>query len=64
MDASSTGTQTYTIPNYASTNVVEVYLNGFRLEPTNEYTITSAGVVTTVNSVNSGGRLMIVVWRF
>lgn len=63
-DVSTTGVATYTIPNYASTNIVEVYLNGFRLELTTEYTISSEGVVTTVNSVNSGGRLLVVVWRF
>lgn len=64
LTASSSGTQTYTIPDYAATNIVEVYLNGFRLEPINEYTLTDAGVITTVNSVNENGRLMIVVWRF
>lgn len=63
-DVASTGVATYTIPNYASTNIVEVYLNGFRLELTVEYTVSSEGVVTTVNSVNSGGRLLVVVWRF
>ena len=62
--ASSSGTLSCTITDYASTNVVEVYLNGFRLEPTNEYTVSSAGVVTTVNTVNADGRLMVVVWRF
>lgn len=64
LTATSSGTQTYTIPDYAATNIVEVYLNGFRLEPINEYTLTDAGVITTVNSVNEDGRLMIVVWRF
>ena len=63
-DVSSTGIATYTIPSYVSTNIVEVYLNGFRLELTREYTLSSEGVVTTVNSVNSGGRLLVVVWRF
>ena len=62
--ASADGVQSYTIPNYVSSNVVEGYLNGLRLEPTNEFTVSSAGVFTTVNSVTSGGRLMIVVWRF
>lgn len=63
-DVSSTGVATYTIPSYVSTNIVEVYLNGFRLELTREYTLSPEGVVTTVNSVNSGGRLLVVVWRF
>lgn len=63
--ATSSGTQSVAIPNYdASTDFVDAYLNGFLLVPTDEYTISSAGTLTTVNTVNSGGVLTIVVWRF
>lgn len=53
--ATSTGVQSFTIPSYNSKMIIDVYLNGFLLIPTTEYTISSSGVVTTVNSINSGG---------
>lgn len=53
--ATSTGVQSFQIPSYSTKMIVDVYLNGFLLVPTNEYTISSSGVVTTVNSINSGG---------
>ena len=63
----TTGQYTTTIPNYASTNYVDVYFNGFLLNPAGganaEYTLTSAGVFTSVNTLNTGGHLVIVCWR-
>lgn len=53
--ATSTGKQSFTIPSYNSKMIIDVYLNGLLLVPTTEYTISSSGVVTTVNSINSGG---------
>lgn len=59
--AEADGVQTYTIPEYSEDMIVDVYLNGFLLIPTTEYTIDSSGVITTVNSVKTGGVLTILV---
>lgn len=63
--AVSTGSQSVAIPEYsASSCFIDAYLNGFLLVPDDEYTISSSGTLTTVNTVNSGGVITIVVWRF
>lgn len=59
--AEADGVQTYTIPNYSEDMIIDVYLNGFLLIPTTEYTIDSSGVITTVTSVKTGGVLTILV---
>ena len=62
--ASTTGAYQTTIPSYdASTCFVDAYLNGLSLIPNTEYTVSSSGVFQTVNTVNTGGVIMIVVWR-
>lgn len=62
--ASSTGAYQTTIPSYdASSCFVDAYLNGLSLVPNTEYTVNSSGVFQTVNTVNTGGVIMIVVWR-
>lgn len=62
--ASATGAYQTTIPDYdASKCFVDAYLNGLLLTPSSEYTVSSAGVFQTVNTVNSGGEIVIVVWR-
>lgn len=62
--ASATGAYQTTIPDYdASKCFVDAYLNGLLLTPSTEYTVSSAGVFQTVNSVTSGGDVVIVVWR-
>lgn len=63
--ASSSAVYSATIPNYAEGSCsVDIYLNGLLLVPTTEYTITSAGVFTTVNTVNSGGVITITILRW
>lgn len=62
--ASASGAYQTTIPDYdASKCFVDAYLNGLLLTPSSEYTVSSAGVFQTVNTVNSGGEIVIVVWR-
>lgn len=62
--ASTTGAYQTTIPSYdASKCFVDAYLNGLLMTPSTEYTVSSAGVFQTVNSVTSGGEIVIVVWR-
>lgn len=62
--AQSSGAYQTTIPDYdASSCFVDAYLNGLLLTPSSEYTVSSAGVFQTVNTVNSGGEVVIVVWR-
>ena len=63
-EASASGAYQTTIPDYdASKCFVDAYLNGLLLTPSSEYTVSSAGVFQTVNTVNSGGEIVIVVWR-
>lgn len=58
------GTTAPTISNYSAvTDQVIVYLNGFYLAPTYEYTIDSTGAITFVNEINAGGIVDIVVYR-
>lgn len=53
-----------TIPDYdASKCFVDAYLNGLLLTPTKEYTLSSTGVFKTVNTVNTGGEIVITVMR-
>ena len=62
--ASASGAYQTTIPDYdASKCFVDAYLTGLLLTPSSEYTVSSAGVFQTVNTVNSGGEIVIVVWR-
>lgn len=62
--ASSSGAYQTTIPDYvADTCFVDAYLNGLLLTPSAEYTVNASGVFQTVNTVNSGGEIVIVVWR-
>lgn len=52
---------TYTIPSYnANKSVVEVYINGLRAVEGTDYKISSAGVISLVNSVASGNYLYVV----
>lgn len=63
--ASSSAQYSATIPNYVDGScAVDIYLNGLLLVPSTEYTITTAGVFTTTNTVNSGGVLTITVLRW
>lgn len=63
-EASASGAYQTTIPDYdASKCFVDAYLNGLLLTPGSEYTVSTAGVFQTVNTVNSGGEIVIVVWR-
>lgn len=63
-EASASGAYQTTIPDYdASKCFVDAYLNGLLLTPSSEYTVSNAGVFQTVNTVNSGGEIVIVVWR-
>lgn len=52
--SSAAGKMSITISGYRSDMVVFAYMNGLLLEVTTEYTVSSSGVVTTVNSMNSG----------
>lgn len=52
--SSASGKMSITISGYRSDMVVFAYMNGLLLEVTTEYTVSSSGVVTTVNSMNSG----------
>ena len=63
-EATNTGAYQTTIPDYdASKCFVDAYLNGLLLTPSSEYTVSTAGVFQTVNTVNTGGEIVIVVWR-
>lgn len=55
---------TFTVPNYSLTNsLVEVYLNGLRLIPTNEYTLSTAGIITLLQTVTTSNNILHVVHR-
>lgn len=62
--ATADGVQSFTIPNYTSSMIVDVFLNGLLLVPTTEYTISSAGVITTVNSISTGGVFTFFITEF
>lgn len=51
--SSSAGQMSITVPGYRSDMVIFAFMNGLLLEVTTEYTVSSSGVVTTVNSMNS-----------
>lgn len=55
------GKVTRTVSGYASGCVLLVYLNGLKMIPTTEYTISSSGSFSTVNSINSGQTFEFVV---
>lgn len=57
----ASGKVTRTVSGYASGCVLLVYLNGLKMIPTTEYTISSSGSFTTVNSINSGQTFEFVV---
>ena len=57
----SAGKVTRTVSGYASGCVLLVYLNGLKMIPTTEYTISSSGSFSTVNSINSGQTFEFVV---
>lgn len=57
----ASGKVTRTVSGYASGCVLLVYLNGLKMIPTTEYTISSAGSFSTVNSINSGQTFEFVV---
>lgn len=64
VELTSGQTYTFTIPNYSSTNsLVEVYLNGLRLIPTTEYTLSSAGLITLTAQMSTTGNVLHVVHR-
>ena len=52
--SSSAGKMSITVPGYRSDMKIFAYMNGLVLEVNTEYTVSSSGVVTTVNSMNSG----------
>lgn len=63
IDVSTSGVYQTTIPNYKTTDFVEVFLNGLKMTPSKEFTVSSSGLLKTVNTVNSGGELVITVYR-
>lgn len=63
--ASSSARYSATVPNYTDGSCsVDIYLNGMLLVPSTEYTITTDGTFTTVNTVNSGGVITITLLRW
>lgn len=54
----------FTVPSYAKgKSIVDVYMNGFRLIPTIEYTLSDAGVIHLLMDVHSDGNKFHVVHR-
>ena len=58
------GSGTVQITDYSNvTDTVIVYINGFYAIPTTEYTVSDAGAITFVNTINSGASIDVVIYR-
>lgn len=55
---------TYQVPNYSkSYSQLDIYINGLRLAPSVEYTVSDAGIVNIINYIHDTGNYLLIIHR-
>ena len=55
---------TYQVPNYSKNySQLDVYINGMRLAPSIEYTVSDVGVINIINNIHDIGNYLLIVHR-